>query len=93
MERAKKRDSNQLRPTVLIVDMDRPEQEQLTEYLRHKQHLQYLVSLHYSNDSKPMTFSGRREIPIDDDDVYRMGGSAYATSLDPTEDFYETMIE
>ena len=39
MERAKKRDSNQLRPTFLIVDLDRPEQEQLTEYLRHKQHL------------------------------------------------------
>lgn len=29
--------------------------------------------------------SGRREIPIDDDDVYRMGGSLIYTNMEQTE--------
>jgi len=43
-------------------------------------------------DQNQTSLSGRREIPFDDDDIYRAGGTL-VTSLDPSEYDYDEADE
>jgi len=73
--------------TVLKYSSDRPESEQDAEYIQRKKQLDYLLKLReiYKVKYGPE----QREIPIDDDDVLRAGGTFVSLSLQESVVQYE----